>query len=315
MTLRVLGLGTAAMDIVLKCEDLPREDGFSFVHQENLMPGGSCANVLVTLANMGVGTGLVAQVGDDRYGKIFKEELTASGVNTDWLFSKEKGVSLHTFITVGKNGAKAIFAHLGDSLLSLPEEKVHQGMLQDVKVFYTDMFAAKPALKLARMCKAQGIPVVFNLQCAPSFMKMCQVPPEDLAEILTLADLIFSCREGLAELAQKDTARESGRWIYEKFQPRHGLVFTLGEKGSICFYGTDILEREALPVPAVDTTGAGDAFAGGFIYAYFFLHRRHPEALSFANACAALKCTQWGARFQGKEQDIWDLLGRGKIPV
>lgn len=65
MDFKVLGLGTAAMDIVLQCEELPREDGFAFIYNEQLIPGGSCANVLVALTKLGVKTSLIAQMGDD----------------------------------------------------------------------------------------------------------------------------------------------------------------------------------------------------------------------------------------------------------
>ncbi|ATW27793.1 carbohydrate kinase family protein [Candidatus Formimonas warabiya] len=312
MSVQVLGLGTAAMDIVLQCDELPREDGFSFIHREQLMPGGSCANVLVALAQLGVRTGLVAQIGDDQYGRIFLQDLQESGVEPTGVFVKEKGVTLHTFITVAKNGTKAIFAHLGDSLLTLAEEAVTEEMLEGVKVFYTDMFAGQAALKLARLCKERGIPVVFNLECPPSFMALCQVSREKLEEILSLADLIFSCREGLVELAGTEDPMVSGPQVYEKYHPGQGLVFTLGDKGSICFYDQGrVAQTGVFQVDAVDTTGAGDAFVGGFIFAYFLQNKDRELALRFASACAALKCTQLGARLQAGEQDVWALLNRG----
>lgn len=311
MTVSVLGLGTAAMDIVLQCEDLPREDGFAFIHEERLMPGGSCANVLVTLANMGVDTGLVAQVGDDHYGTVFKHDLKQAGVKTDWVFVKEDGTTLHTFITVAKNGAKAIFSHLGDSLLTLKEESIGTEMLQGVGIFYTDMFPGKAALKLARLCKEQGITVVFNLECAPSFMELCQVSRADLEEIFRLADLIFTCREGMKELASNQDCLEAGKGLYERYQPSYGLVFTLGERGSLCFHADGIIKTDACKVNAIDTTGAGDAFVGGFIFAYLIQKKDRANSLRFANACAALKCTQAGARLKAAEQDVWELINHG----
>ena len=64
MTVDVLGMGAVAMDLVLRCEDLPGEDGFAFVHEERWMPGGSCSNVLVTLASFGARCAVAAQIGD-----------------------------------------------------------------------------------------------------------------------------------------------------------------------------------------------------------------------------------------------------------
>ena len=139
MKIQVLGLGAAAMDVVLRCNDLPREDGFAFIHQENLMPGGSCANTLVALAGLGVQTGLLAKMGDDHYGRQFLQDLAASGVSTAHTLIKPGGVSLHTFITVAPDGSKAIFAHFSDSFLELAPDEIHPEMLDNVRVFYTDM--------------------------------------------------------------------------------------------------------------------------------------------------------------------------------
>ena len=75
MTAQILGLGASAMDVVLNCEDLPREDGFAFIHEEKLTPGGSCANVLTAAAGFGNRTGLIAKMGDDEYGRVFVEDL------------------------------------------------------------------------------------------------------------------------------------------------------------------------------------------------------------------------------------------------
>lgn len=310
MTVDILGLGTAAMDIVLQCEELPKEDGFSFIHNENIMPGGSCANVLVALNNLNIKTSLVAQLGDDYYGKLFLQDIVQSGIATEHIYVKEQGVSLHTFVTVAQKGSRAIYCNLGNSLLDLSEEMVNIEMLQGVKVFYTDMFPVKPALKLAELCKKIGIPVAVNLQCAPSFMELCQAPKAELEKMLTMADIIFACREGLLELAACTDFYQAGKMIYTKFQPQHGLVFTLGERGALAFSKTGILEVPAFRVDAIDTTGAGDAFIGGFLYGFFIRKMPKEEAIRFANACAAIKCTQLGPRLKATELDILNLLNK-----
>ena len=308
MDFKVLGLGTAAMDIVLQCEELPREDGFAFIHDEQLIPGGSCANVLVALTKLGVKTSLIAQMGDEYYGKALLADLAQAGVDIKNVFIKPKGSSLHTFITLARNGNKAIFANLGDSLLSLSAELMTEEMLKDVKVFYTDMFPGKPALKLAKMCKNKNIIIAFNLQCSPAFMELCQVTRNELDEMLSMADVIFSCREGLLEMTGEEDLLAAGKKVYAKYRPAQGLLFTVGEKGTLGFFENQILEVDAFMVQAIDTTGAGDAFTGGYIYARYGKGMGTKESITFANACAAKKCTQYGARLNVTEEEINQII-------
>lgn len=308
MKVDVLGLGAVAMDIVLQCEDLPREDGFAFVHEERLVPGGSCANVLVTLANMGSRCAILAKVGDDAYGSILRKDLHTSEVSTHYLLTKKGGTTLHTFITVAHNGSKAIFANLGNSFLSLSENEVNQEMLDGVKIFYTDMFAGRPALKLARLCREKGIPVFFNLECTPSFMELCHVSREELEEMISLCNLFCSSREGLLELSTMADGLEAGLTVYKKFHPEMGVVATLGEKGASWISKEETLFAPACQVKAVDTTGAGDAFAGGLIYSYFIRGCDRKTSIDFASACAAIKCMQPGPRLKANEADIKRFL-------
>ncbi len=306
----VLGLGTAAMDIVMQCDSLPREDGFSFIHTEQLLPGGSCANVLVTLANLGISAGMIAAIGDDGYGIAFQADLDQCGVDTQFLIQRSLGTTLHTFITVEPTGSRAIFANLGNSLLSLSAEEVYPAMTDGIKVFYTDMFPGKPAIKIAEHCKKSGIPVVFNLECSPSFMKLCGVTSEELNHMIGLCDLFMTGKEALMELTALGDFQQAARRLNERHNPPLGMVTTWGEGGAVWLRGTEEIKASIYKVPAIDTTGAGDAFAGGLIFSYF-LQKATPEiALDFASGCAALKCTQLGPRLKGGEHSVRELMAQ-----
>ncbi|UNC90869.1 carbohydrate kinase family protein [Candidatus Contubernalis alkaliaceticus] len=304
MTADVIGLGASAMDIVLTCEELPREDGFAFIHSEKIMPGGSCANVMVALKKLGIKAALTAKIGDDHYGRLFQEQLFNTGVETSFLVTKKGGTTLHTFITVARNGKKAIYANLGDSLLELTEDEVSVDILRGAKVFYTDMFGAAPALKLARECRRRNIQVVFNLQCSPSFMNFCGVSSEQLEEMIALCHLLVVCKEGMKELAGTDVPKDAGAVLYSRYSPDSGLITTHGEEGSVWWRKDQVVQCRAFPVKAVDTTGAGDAFTGGLISAYYFKNNQPEDALKFASACAAIKCIQPGARLDTSEKEV-----------
>ena len=309
MTVDVIGLGFAAMDLFLNTENLPREDGFSFVYEERLLPGGSCANALVAVCRMGGSAGLIAQMGDDHYGRLFTQDLEQTGVSSAFVLTKPQGISLHNFITVTAKGAKAIYSHLGNSLLALSEDEVSPRMIAGARVFYTELVPAKPALKLARACKAAGIPIVFNLQVGPGFMALCGVPHNRIDEMLKNCDLFITNHHFMCELAEGDDCRQAAASVYERYQPSIGVIATMGADGA-CF----LIDGESIVVPAfniraVDTTGAGDAFSGGLLYARFIKGLSVQESMIFATGCAAVKCTQPGPRLNANETDILRFIG------
>ena len=304
MIVDVLGMGAVAMDLILRCEDLPGDDGFAFVHKEEWLPGGSCSNVLVTLASMGARCAAAAQVGDDSYGDAVRADLLRHGISTEHLLTRNGSTTLHTFVAVARNGARSIFANLGDAFLNLPDSRVGREMLHETRVFYTDMFAAKAALKLARLCREMGIPVVFNLECSPSFMESCRVSRDDLEEMLSLCHLFCAGREGLRGLTPFEDEREAAACLCDRYTPPGGVVATLGEKGAFWAGMGESISVPAFAVAPIDTTGAGDAFAGGLIYARLLQVRDIGPSLAFANACGAVKCLQPGPRLKATREQI-----------
>jgi len=304
----VLGLGAAAVDVVLECDDLPREDGFSRVRRERVVPGGSCANMLAGLARLGTPSALVAQMGDDDYGRVFLKDLEASGVSAAHVLLKPEGTSLHTFIAVAQNGARSILAHMGDSLLALSEDQVAESLLDGICVFYTDMLPSRPALKLARACALREVPVVFNLQVGPGFMALCGTLRKDIEEMISLSRVFVTFRGALEELAGTADPDEALDRLVSKHPLPDGALVTLGQDGARWIHAGGRLEQPTFSVEARDTTGAGDAFSAGLIQSFLVERTDRPEALAFASACAALKCTMPGPRFTGDRRQVAALL-------
>lgn len=307
MKKKVLGLGTVAMDIVLKCNKLPEKDGTVIISKEELMPGGSCANVLVTLAKFKVDTEIIAKVGDDDYSKLFIEDINKNRVSTENIVVDKGGSLLHTFITVADNGEKCILSNFGESLLSLSEDDVNEEMLEGISVFHTDMFPGKPALKLAKICKTKGIPVVFNLQCGLELMELCNISKKDIEEMIKLSHIFVSCSEGLFQLSNKNTYEEAIEDLYSKYRPKVGAIATCGDKGVAFVNEEGILSVPSFKVEAIDTTGAGDSFMGGLIYYFFIKKESIKNSLRFGNACSAIKCTQLGGRIETSLDEVLEV--------
>lgn len=305
---KVISLGAIAMDIVLETSMLPKDDGFALITKEEILPGGSASNVAVTLANYGVEVYQTGKIGTDEVGKEFRKTLVADGVSDKYLVTKENGVSLHTYIMIAPEGKHCIFANLGDSITNLEPEDIPDDIMEHVDCFYTDMFAPRASIHLAKMARAKNIPVVYNMQCVPSFMKMCGIEFQQLEEMIGLSDLLISGRDGCYELTKEADYKKAIKQIWESYQTPAGMICTAGEEGTTWYTGDTFIQQSAFPINPVDTTGAGDCFIGGFIYAYYCKHQNREDSLKFGNASAAVKCLQSGPRSKAKYKKVYQFM-------
>jgi sugar/nucleoside kinase (ribokinase family) len=99
---------------------------------------------------------------------------------------------------------------------------------------------------------------------------------------------------GAMTLTQKKTPLEAAKEFIKLGIKT--VVITLGDKGAIAITKNAIIESPAFKIQPVDATGAGDAFCGGFCFAFVIKKWGLHKSLTFANACAAIKVTQLGAR-------------------
>lgn len=293
---KVLSLGAVAMDIVLETQMLPQNDGFALIEAEKLVPGGSSSNVSVALQKMGAAVYQTGQIGDDNLGNVFAADLQANGVNTEYLAVKKGGTTLHTYIITAPKGKHCIFANLGNSVNNLNPEDLPDNVLDGITCFYTDMFSSRASLWLAKKARQKGIPVVYNMQCVPSFMAACGVSMEQLQEMLSLCTLFISGRDGYREMTGADDLELAMEKLKKEFGVEDGLICTAGDKGAYWLRGEEILTRKSFAVEPVDTTGAGDCFSAGIIFDFYCRHRLPEKALVFAAAVAALKCSTKGPR-------------------
>jgi len=300
----IVGQGATALDVVIRCSELPKEDGFARIYDERRTSGGSGANVLVTVAQLGAEAALVARIGEDGMGEEFRRGLLSDGVSDRYLQVKPGGVTMYTYVFVAEEGKRSIFVNAGDSFASLKPEQVAESVLDGADVFFTDGYPSGVAVKLAHAAQKRHIPIVLQLECVPSFMEGEFTNPADLQELLQIADVICSGRDAFYELTGEKEEIRAMESAYRLYHPAQGVICTMGEKGSSWFDGTEMLACPAYPVAAVDTTGAGDSFTGAMIYGYYLQGFRRRQALQFANACAAMKCLEPGPRFHGNAGDV-----------
>lgn len=311
---KILSMGAVAMDVVLASSGLPEDDGFSLVADEMLVPGGSASNMSVALRKLGAQVAQCGKIGDDHYGQTFRQDLIAQQVDVSPLVVKENGTTLHTYIITAPGGKHCIFANTGDCVMQLKRSELAPDVLDGFDCFYNDMFSADTALALAEEARQAGIPVVYNMQTVPSFMETCGVPRAKIDTMTSAATLVIGGVDSLKEMAEgvKDP-EEIARAVYEKYKPKEGVVCTCGSKGAFWYGPFGLCRGGVFRVETVDSTGAGDAFCAGLIFAHYCCEKNQEESLRFAAAVAALKCTQAGPRSKAELADVEKFMAEEEI--
>lgn len=303
----VWGLGTLAMDVLMKVDALPKEDGFCMVLDNERQPGGSGTNVIVQLARLGAKCGYSGAVGDDGLGQEVISSLEQENVNAENMVMKKGSITLHTDIVIDRNGSKFIMLNMGDAFGSLDAEEAALDQICKSKVFYTDLLPKNAALTALKEAKKAGVTTVFNLQVGLGTMEGLGVSKEEILESLAYVDIFAPCREGLYAITGTEDLDKCRDYLRKYCSGL--LLFTLGDQGSAAYLGNEAkLTVPIKKVNTVDTTGAGDSYMGGFIYSYCLQGKELEDSMRFASVCAAHTCTGFGARFSPKLEEVADEL-------
>lgn len=299
----VYGLGTLAMDVLIKVDALPGEDSFCIVKSSERQPGGSGTNVIVQLARLGAKCGFIGAVGDDDIGKDVLASLADEQVDSESMVVKPGMTTLHTDIVIDDEGRKFIMLNMGNAFGDLKPEEVNTGAIEQAKVFYTDLLPGAAAMHGLKHAKKHGVMTAFNMQVGLATLGGLGVTAEDVLRSLADVDVFAPCQEGLYELTGTQDLDECARFLRKYC--KGVLLFTLGKKGSVAYDAEDHkYEVPSCTIQAVDTTGAGDSYMGSFIYQYCLQHADLEEAMKFATRCAAYTCTGIGARFTPTLEEI-----------
>lgn len=301
----LIGQGATAVDTLLYCSTPIALDGIIRTHEERITSGGSAANLLVTAAGMGVPCALVAKIGDDAFGRQFRRELLDDHVDDRYLLSCPGKITLHTYVAVEPDGNRTIIVNGGDCYYSLCDQDIPSDALDDAFLFYTDGSPKAGAVALARRAVQRGVPVFYQRESLeredqPELCRMGE-------ELLAAADIISGGPEIFRQMVGSGEPKAL-KTVWERYRPANGVIMTAGHHGAYWFDGTRLLHQPIFPVRSVDSTGAGDSFCGGLIFAYYVRGWDKASALRFAAACGAMKCMTPGPRLHAAESGVQAFL-------
>ncbi|MDZ7700688.1 MAG: PfkB family carbohydrate kinase [Halobacteriales archaeon] len=286
---RVLCAGHVNWDVTLQVDALPEPDGEARIEAQRRSGGGSAANAAVTLAGLGVPTGLVGSVGDDDHGTLLRAALGDRGVALDGLRTVHGAETTVKYLIVDRAGEVMVLGNEGANEAVAPED-LSADLLAGVEHVHLTSQRPDTAAALAGLAHEAGAGV--------SFDPGRRLADRDFGEALRLADIVFLNDREAAAVAELDPAAIEGSVVVEK-RGRAGAEVRWAD-GSATHGGFD--------VEPVDSTGAGDAFAAGFIAARLD-GADHTRALAYGNACGALATAGEGAWVAPGRDEVEAVVG------
>jgi len=279
----VVGIGQCSCDLVGALTDYPAVDQKSELEQLHIEGGGPVASALVALQRLGVSTAFCGRVGGDDFGTRIRAGLVAEGVDCEGLFTDWQGNSQIAFIAVDGQGRRTIFCHRGSSR-PLQAHEADFGVLRSARVLHLDGQQTEAAVAAARVARDAGVITVLD----GGTLRDSTWPLLPLVDHLVVSERFATQYAGAGTpLQQLEQLLETGT---------RAAVITAGDQG--CWGqepGGDVVFQSAFPVDAVDTTGCGDAFHGGYIFG-LLQGMSLTDRLRYAAAVAALKTRALGGR-------------------
>ena len=279
----VVGMGLNSVDFLCVVPEFPSPNSKMKMLQFSKQGGGQVATAMVALSRWGVKTKYIGKVGDDELGQFSLDSIRQEAVDVSSVIIELNATSQFAMIIVdGSTGERTILWNRDERLMyrkgELRKEEVCSG-----KILHLDGHDIHAALQCARWAREEGIPTVIDLDKAEPLT----------SELIKQTDFIItSSRFPMMYTGISDQKKA----LLELQKYTSGfLCSTLGDDGAVALVNGEFLHIEGLKVNAVDTTGAGDVFHGGFIYG-LLQNWEVVQILRFANAAAALKCKELGGR-------------------
>jgi sugar/nucleoside kinase (ribokinase family) len=264
--------------------------------------GGSAANTVAGVASLGGRAAYVGKVSDDQLGEVFSHDIRAVGVAFDTVPARGGISTARCLILVTPDAQRTMNTFLG-ACRELGPADIDEALIARSKVTYMEGYlwdppAAKEAfLKACRAARAAGRKTSLSLS-DPFCVERHRA--EFLELIDAHIDIVFANEREICALYEVNRLEDALAAVRGRCEI---AVVTCSEHGSLVLAGSDTYEVAAEPATVVDTTGAGDLFAAGFLFGYT-RGRPLPECARYGSICAAEVISHFGARPEASLQQL-----------
>ncbi|MCO4753731.1 MAG: adenosine kinase [Bacteriovoracaceae bacterium] len=271
-------------------------------HQDEIKKacGGSAANTVIAVSQFGGNSFYSCKVANDETGNFYLNDLKDNGVHTKYTpETAPEGTTGKCMVMVTPDAERTMNTYLGITATFSEEELVEEEIKNSKWLYIEGYLVASPsgqkaALKAKKIAQENGVKVAFTMS-DPNMVKFFK---DNVAEILDGGvDLLFCNESEAMEFAQTSDlshAREELKKVAKRF------AITLGKNGAILWDEKTFIDIEPYATSAVDSNGAGDMFAGAFLYALTSGHGM-AAAGSLASLASSKIVSQFGPRLTWTE--------------
>ena len=277
---KILGIGNALVDVLLEIQNDDQIERFGLVKggmemidaekkreihaaishmNQKIATGGSTSNTIYGLAKLGAKTGYIGKISNDQAGDFFKKDMVNAHINTHFLYSDiDTGIAT-TFISA--NGERTFATYLGAAATMTPEE-IDIEVIKQYDIIHVEgylIFNKELVLDICKKAKSCGLLISMDMASYNLVETMHDLVKELLDQYV---DIIFANEEE----AKAFTGKEEFEALEELSRYCPVAIVKLGPRGSIAKVNGQITEIAPAPGERIDTTGAGDIYASGFLY-------------------------------------------------
>lgn len=281
-----VGFGLNAVDHLIVVPEYPAFDTKVRFTGYETSAGGQTASAMVALQRLGLKTAYAGRFGSDEDGRFGLRAIEYEGVNLDFAEVIDGADNQIAFIIIDSRSGERTIIWDRDERLSYRPDEAPLDIAGRGRVLHIDAHDPPACVVMARAAREAGAIVTADIDNIY----------EGLPELLPMIDVLITS----AEFPHRLTGISDERASLVELKARYGCAIvgtTLGARGALVNCDRTFIESPAFEVPGGcrDTTGAGDAFHGGFIYG--MLSGEDLETcMKLGNAVAALKCRSLGSR-------------------
>lgn len=282
----VICFGDINVDYIGRMDRIPNIDEELPIYNLEKFCGGAATNVAVALARLDKKTGYMGSIGDDSNGKELLERLQNEGVDVSRVNKKEGYLSGTVFAIIDNDGERRLLSYLGANLQTKKED-FDKEYISKTKILHMSNPLLSVVPTLLSYARENNLMISFDPGTLISSKGL-----KEIEYIIKETDILF-----LNRVEYNDLVKNSEKGLDEFLELGCKMVvYKKGKEGSLLktANGKEI-NSPGFNVEVVDTTGAGDAFAGGFLTAYLN-ELELKDIMEFANAVAAISVTSKGAK-------------------
>ncbi len=281
---RILGVGGTAYDMLAVIPYMPAWEEVEYIEEYEVQQGGMVATGVVAASKLGAETEYIGALGDDPEAQFHIENFTANNVRQERVVIYPGESSAITVVLVHTSTGRRSFIHY-KGVNAKPQLDMDSIDFTGVSHLLLDGFFFDTALYAAREARKLGITTITDMSPRTRNNK--------LIEYFNLIDYPVLSELFICPYTNIQNPLEAGKSLLQK--GNKALIVTCGEKGSYIIRNDGTEHLPTYPVKLIDSTGAGDVFHGGFIFALWKGYEVS-DSIRFASACAAINCTRIGGQ-------------------